>query len=155
MAERPKIPSSCPEDGAGWVGLSAGWNFSTYIAQFCLLKLSGLALISLCSSSMMALSSLCAPLMFAVSLPRTLNSCATVKKSRCNWWAFHYFCKNKKRNRRVGSVISSTLSHFELFLQEQRMLVTNGGTETLPNSKQPLSKVQTKHNTRRVHKYLN
>ena len=93
--------------------------------------------------------------MFAVSLPRTLNSCATVKKSRCNWWAFHYFCKNKKRNRRVGSVISSTLSHFELFLQEQRMLVTNGGTETLPNSKQPLSKVQTKHNTRRVHKYLN
>ena len=47
MAERPKIPSSCPEDGAGWVGLSAGWNFSTYIVQFCLLKLSEPALISL------------------------------------------------------------------------------------------------------------
>ena len=44
---------------------------------------------------MMALSSRCAPLMFAVSSPRTLNSCATVKKSRCNWWAFDYSCKKK------------------------------------------------------------
>ena len=51
---------------------------------------------------MMALSSLCAPLMFAVSSPRTLNSCATVKKSRCNWWAFDYFCKKKSRKKWWG-----------------------------------------------------
>ena len=55
---------------------------------------------------MMALSSLCAPLMFAVSSPRTLNSCATVKKSRCNWWAFDYSCKKNGKKWRVSHLLN-------------------------------------------------